>query len=69
MIELPPKIDRMTLINVLLKKNNPEIEQLVDRINSDYEYWDKVKYKPLPEGCTSQMLWAQVKASRLTDSN
>ena len=65
MIELPPKIDRMTLINVLLKKNNPEIEQLVDRINSDYEYWDKVKYKPLPEGCTSQMLWAQVKASRI----
>ncbi len=65
MIELPPKIDRMTLINVLLKKNNHEIEQLVDRINSDYEYWDKVKYKPLPEGCTSQMLWAQVKASRI----
>lgn len=65
MIELPPKIDRKTLINVLLKKNNPEIEQLVDRINSDYEYWDKVKYKPLPEGCTSQMLWAQVKASRI----
>lgn len=65
MIELPPKIDRMTLINVLLKKNNPEIEQLVDRINSDYEYWDKVKYKPLPEGCTSKMLWAQVKASRI----
>jgi len=65
MIELPPKIDRKTLINVLLKKNNPEIEQLVDRINSDYEYWDKVKYKPLPEGCTSKMLWAQVKASRI----
>ena len=65
MIELPPKIDRKTLINVLFKKNNPEIEQLVDKINSEYEYWDKVKYNPLPEGYTSQMLWAQVKASRL----
>ena len=48
MIELPPKIDRKTLINAMLKKSNPEIEKLVDKINSDYEYWDKVKYKPLP---------------------
>lgn len=65
MIELPPKIDRKTLINAMLKKSNPEIEKLVDKINSDYEYWDKVKYKPLPEGYTSHMLWTQVKASRL----
>lgn len=65
MIELPPKIDRKTLINVLFKKSNPEIEKLVDKINSDYEYWDKVKYKSLPEGYTPQMLWTQVKASRI----
>lgn len=65
MIELPPKIDRKTLINVLFKKNDPEIEKLVDKINSDYEYWDKVKYKPLPKGYTPQMLWTQVKASRI----
>lgn len=65
MIELPPKIDKKTLINVLFKKSNPEIEKIVDKINSGYEYWDKVKYKPLPEGYTPQMLWTQVKASRI----
>ena len=34
-------------------------------VNADYEYWDKAKYKKLPEGFTPQMLWANVKASRL----
>lgn len=65
MIELPPKIDRKTIVNALLKESNEEIAQLVDAINSNYEYWDKVKYRSLPEGFTPQMLWAHVKASRL----
>ena len=65
MIEQPPKIDRKTIVNALLKESSEEIAQLVDAINSNYEYWDKVKYKSLPEGFTPQMLWAHVKASRL----
>ncbi len=65
MIELPPKIEKKVYVNALLKGIDTEIAPLVDKINSDYEYWDKVKYKPLPEGYTPQMLWASVKASRL----
>lgn len=65
MIELPPKIDRETLVNALLKGVDPNVMPVVDKINADYEYWDKVKYKKLPEGFTPQMLWAYVKASRL----
>ena len=65
MIELPPKIDRKTLVNALLKGCDAEIAPIVDKINADYEYWDKVKYKSLPKGYTSQMLWTHVKASRL----
>ena len=65
MIELPPKIDRKTLVNALLKGIDPNIMPVVDKINADYEYWDKAKYKKLPEGFTPQMLWANVKASRL----
>ena len=65
MIELPPKIDRKTLVNVLLKGIDPNIMPVVDKINADYEYWDKAKYKKLPEGFTPQMLWTNVKASRL----
>lgn len=65
MIELPPKIDKKTLVNALLKGINPNIMPVVDKVNADYEYWDKTKYKKLPEGFTPQMLWANVKASRL----
>ena len=65
MIELPPKIDKKALVNALLKGIDPNITSIVDKVNADYEYWDKVKYKPLPEGYTPQMLWTYVKASRL----
>ena len=65
MIELPPKIDRKTLVNALLKGIDPNIMPVVDKVNADFEYWDKAKYKKLPEGFTPQMLWTNVKASRL----
>lgn len=65
MIELPPKIDKKTLVNALLKGIDPNIMPVVDKVNADYEYWDKAKYKKLPEGFTPQMLWENVKASRL----
>ena len=65
MIELPPKIDKKTLVNALLKGIDPNIMPVVDKVNADYEYWDEVKYKKLPEGFTPQMLWTNVKASRL----
>lgn len=64
-MELPPKIDRQVYVKALMGEVPEEIRVLVDKINDDYEYWDKVKHKPLPEGCTSQMLWTYVKASRL----
>ena len=65
MIELPPKIDKKALVNALLKGIVPNIMPVVDQVNADYEYWDKIKYKKLPEGVTPQMLWTNVKASRL----
>ena len=65
MIEQPPKIDRKVLVNALLKGIDPNIVSIVDTVNANYEYWDKVKYKKLPEGFTPQMLWTNVKASRL----
>lgn len=52
-------------MNALLKGIVPNIMPVVDKVNADYEYWDKIKYKKLPEGVTPQMLWTNVKASRL----
>lgn len=65
MIELPPKIDKKILVNALVKGIDSNIMPIVDKVNADYEYWDKAKYKKLPEGYTPQMLWTNVKASRL----
>ena len=65
MIERPPKIDKETLFDAIITGCDEKLVPIVDKINMDYEYWDKVKYKPLPEGYTPQMLWTFVKASRV----
>jgi hypothetical protein len=67
MIELPPKIDKKELVNALLKGVDPNIMSVVNKVNADYEYWDKVKYKSLPEGYTPQMLWTYVHAARMRE--
>ena len=64
MIELPPKLDNKTLNKVLIGKSDIDANLIVDKINEDYDYWDKVKYKPLPNGYNPTMLWSHVKASR-----
>lgn len=69
MMELPPKIEKRAFSDALFGKTSEEINFLVDQINKEYDYWDKVKYKkPLPNGVTPEMLWSYVKASRLKQS-
>lgn len=65
MIEQPPKIEQKIIIDTLTKGVNADISSIVDKINDDYDYWDKVKYKQLPKGYTPQILWSVVKASRM----
>ena len=65
MIELPPKIDKKSLLNAVMMDVDADLVSIINKINTDYEYWDKVKYKPLPKGYTPEMLWTFVKASRL----
>lgn len=65
MIEQPPKIDINLLASYFFDNKNPDADSLVDKINEEYLYWDKVKYKPLPEGYNPVSLWHHVKASRL----
>lgn len=65
MIESPPDIKDKDLIQAIKLVNKPEVAQLVDIINADYEYWSDVKYKKLPEGLTSTELWSCVKLTRM----
>jgi len=67
MIERPPKFSNDEIARLMFDKSQSEsLNSLVDKINDNYEYWDSVKYKPLPDGCkSSQELWLRAKASRI----
>jgi Fic family protein len=65
MIEQPPKTDSKILYEAITKGINADIAPLIEKINADYDYWDKIKYKLLPKGYTPQLLWTYVKASRM----
>ena len=52
---------------MILPENSP-VSEIVDKINETFEYWDSIKYKKCPLGCTSQQLWTMVKASRIKNS-
>lgn len=63
-IENPPKVERHELLESLTTPLNEDIASVVDRINEEYEYWDTIKYKRCPKGCSAKNLWTHVKASR-----
>ena len=63
-IETPPKIELQEMLDSLVAPPHEDVAALVDKINEKYEYWDTVKYKKCPKGCSSKQLWTYVKASR-----
>lgn len=68
MIETPPKIKDSDLFKayiLLSNKDNEAVTLLVEKINENYDYWDEVKYKKIPESFSQKDLWSLVKASRM----
>lgn len=65
MIELPPKISKRALNSALVCNPDDAVDKIIEDINSSYDYWSKVKYKPLPDGYTAEDIWTLVKASRI----
>lgn len=63
-IENPPKVEMHELLESLATPLNEDIASVVDKINEEYEYWDTIKYKRCPKGCSAKNLWTHVKASR-----
>jgi Fic family protein len=67
-IETPP--DYKTVFNqkkgerILALIQNEEFNKLVNEINENYYFWDKVKYLKVPEGITNEELWAIAKIRR-----
>ena len=68
MIEYPPKINDDAYLKYIMGSVDERIYPIINQINDDYEYWDKVKYKNhLPKGVSPKILWTYVKASRQQD--
>ena len=56
------------MIKAIITARDRQTEEAVESINEKYEYWDVVKYRKCPDGCTSTLLWTFVKASRLRNA-
>lgn len=64
MIEKAPQVSVKEMAKAVSSPMFKLLEPIVNGINNEYEYWDSVKYKKIPEGCTPQQLWINVKLSR-----
>lgn len=66
MIEGTPYFSRLEMTKqFLVLSENKELREFVRAINEDYLYWNKVKYKKSPDGCSPEELWMRVKLDRL----
>lgn len=63
MIEKPPVLDKKKLVDVWMILNSPGHDTLFNKINNEYLYWDKVKYKT-PSGVAPSVFWDAVKTKR-----
>lgn len=64
-IEKAPFISQEDLLSAMLLAPNDKVQEIVNKVNESFEYWDTVKYKRCPDGCTPQQLWTYVKAARV----
>ncbi len=68
-IETPPDIQKMLSREKGSERifeliQNDEFNKLINEINEQYYYWDKVKYLKVPEGFTTEELWTIAKIRR-----
>lgn len=64
-IEKAPSISQEDLLSAMLLTPNDKVQEVVNKVNETFEYWDTIKYMRCPEGCTPQQLWTYVKAARV----
>lgn len=58
-------IDKFSHERIVELVTNPEFNKLINRINEEYFYWDKVKYLEMPEGINPLEAWSFSKFRRL----
>lgn len=66
MIEKAPHFSNSEMIEQFITLGeNKELWAFVQAINEEYLYWNKVKYKKSPDGCSPEKLWMRVKLDRV----
>lgn len=66
MIELPPKLKKREIDNAFSVLNNEKYVSLLQKIDEEYLYWDKVKY--ITSDVDSGSLWYATKIIRSINS-
>lgn len=64
MIEQPPSIDLHDIKDIFKLFNDKRFPPIIERINNECLYWDKVKHLELPKGITHEKLWKLTKLRR-----
>lgn len=64
----PPWYQPNYFDEVIKIRFNEEVESLVDTINENYYYWDKIKYYKSDVIPSPELLWATVKLSRVVNA-
>jgi Fic family protein len=69
-IEIPPSYQEIVYTKkgserIFKLIQNKEFNQLINEVNENYYYWDKVKYLKMPEGVKNEEVWALAKIRRI----
>ena len=64
MIEQPPAFDIHNIKDIINLLNDCRFPPIIERINNECLYWDKVKHLEIPKGITHEKLWKLIKLRR-----
>jgi filamentation induced by cAMP protein fic len=63
-IESPPRVPLSELTHTLSSDKEAELRELIDKANTEYLYWSKVKYAAIQPPLTPRLLWGYIQEAR-----
>ena len=63
-IESPPRVPLSELTHTLSSDKEAVLRELIDKANTEYLYWSKVKYTPIQPPLTPRLLWGHIRETR-----
>lgn len=63
-IEPPPRVPLSELAHTLSSDKEAELREFIDKANTEYLYWSKVKYAAIQPPLTPRLLWGYIREAR-----